>query len=125
MPLITPLYIYTDSKSNALHFNLLLTLSESKALKLGAGTIVRDVRKILLQQKKLKTTTKFIHVAAHTGQQDVWSRGNAIVDLEAKHAALNPAYQEQHDTPYLSSTTPYFLVQRRKHNDNTTWYTHF
>ena len=96
----TPLSIYSDCKSLLLHLQPICILSEGKALQLGAGSIVRKIRSILLKRIKMNTKTTFTHVKAHTQFQDKFSIGNEIADFYAKKAANDPILNQNCIIPF-------------------------
>ena len=124
VPLTTSLTIYTDCKSLADHLKALPTLSESQQLKLGARTVLLNIRNILRHRNQLTTTTKFIHIYSHTNDESIYTKGNDLADTHAKRAAHNPNLEIQRETPFLATSFPFFFVQERKTTDGDIWYTH-
>jgi hypothetical protein len=109
-PLLTPITIYTDCKSLCDHLRTTRLLSEAKLFNMGANLIVTEIKRFI-SCRQAPTTMNF--VPAHTGANDVLSRGNEFADTHAKLASTHPELNPFRNKPFISNAPPLLLVQKQ------------
>ena len=118
VPLQTPVSIYSDALSALLHLSPLEALSEGTLLRLGSGSIMRQLRKILQARLQRQTPTSLNYIPAHTENTDIYSKGNDLADVEAKAAASDEDLNENCKIPFTHNSENSLIVIQSKRCQN-------
>jgi hypothetical protein len=100
VPLNCSLDIFTDCLS-AIQALTCPLLSEGSRLRQGSRAILATIRQLIRLRRVYGARTSLKHVLAHTGAQDLHSRGNDYADSTADSAARDSSLLSECEVPFL------------------------
>ena len=101
LPATTPFTLGTDSNSSKQVLEKTAHWSTNLRLKMGSRPIMVTAQHKLAVVRSVNTQHSLMHIRAHTGNQDFFSRGNAVADREADAAAQDASNIQMQSTPFL------------------------